>query len=689
MRAEQIKSPLVETSVARASARAPQWVMPLVKTLLLVADGVIATTSYCLAYYLREGGALLQKTTVGNLAWAPRFAPYGALLLFVILIRVLALRYYDLYRLRGEFSFFDDGVRVFKATAIGSLLIVAAAFLYRGGFHFRAFSYARSVFVLDFLIALASLYSIRLLIRSAQTFFRLRGINLIPTLVVGRGPEAAFCIRQMRERPSLGYRVIGAVDLLGAEAAAVYEGVPVISDLAGLPEAIRESGANEVIIADANVDGDALFEVMMRCGKRGIEFRIAPSLFNCLPSKTEVDQIGALPMVRLFREPLSDFARGTKRTSDIIIAALTLALFSPFWLLISLLIKFDSKGPILYAQERVGMDGRIFVVYKFRTMRTDADSEIHREYQRKFIAGHAEANVGDDEKPAAPAPAQAQDRGPLVKDPLSVSVRLDRVLFKNDLSFRNVSGSISFAGNDRITGFALDALSPSDAKIKGGFSVENNVRSLTLDADDAGTFIKTFTGFTSISGGSLSTQVSFPAAAGPRAVDYTGTVTLSDVVVTEQPFLARLFAAGSLDGPLRLLQGEGIRITRLTAPFTSQGRVVMFHEGRASGPSVGGTFEGMLDRRTDQIGLTGTMVPAYGINSMLGAVPILGDILASRKGEGVFGVTYSMKGPLDDPTLTVNPLSVLTPGILRRIFEFRAPEAPPQEAEEQPQASAP
>ena len=146
------------------------------------------------------------------IAWSARFAPYGALLLFVILIRVLALRYYDLYRLRGEFSFFDDGIRVFKSTAIGSLLIVAAAFLYRGGFDYRAFSYARSVFVLDFLIALGSFYSMRLLVRSAQTFFRLRGINLIPTLVVGRGPEAAFCIKEMRERPSLGYRVIGVVD---------------------------------------------------------------------------------------------------------------------------------------------------------------------------------------------------------------------------------------------------------------------------------------------------------------------------------------------------------------------------------------------------------------------------------------------------------------------------------------------
>ena len=403
MRVEQIKSPLVEASKVRAPSRVPHWVIPTIKAMLVVTDALIAVISFGAAFYVREGGTIFNQTRPDTFGWSASFAPYGALVLFVILIRVLSLRYYDLYRLRGEFSFFDDGIRVFKSTAIGSLLIVAAAFLYRGGFNYRAFSYARSVFVLDFLIALASFYCLRLLLRSAQTFFRLRGVNLIPTLVVGRGPEAAFCIKEMRERPSLGYRVIGAVESGTPDAAVprTYEGVPIVSDLAGLPEAIRESGANEVIIADPHVDGDALFDVMMRCGRRrGVEFRIAPSLFNCLPSKTEVDQIGALPMIRLFREPLSDFARGSKRISDIVIASLTLALLSPFWLLLALLIKFDSKGPVFYLQERVGMDGRIFVVYKFRTMRTDADSEVHREYQRKFIAGHAEANVGDAQKPA-------------------------------------------------------------------------------------------------------------------------------------------------------------------------------------------------------------------------------------------------------------------------------------------------
>ena len=387
----------------RVAGRAPRWIIPTVKACLVVADSFIAAGSFIAAFSIREGEAILRKTADSGFMFTGRFAPYAALLLFVVVIRLLTLSYYDLYRLRGEFSFVEDGIRIFKAIAIGSLLIVSAAFLYRGGFQFRAFSYARGVFVLDFLIALMTTSVLRFFVRSVQSSVRRRGINLIPTLVVGRGSEAAFCIKEMRERPSLGYLVIGVVEnsaiaLSGRED---YEGVPVVSDLKGLPEAIRDSGANEVIIADSRVDGDALFDVMMRCGRgRGVEFRIAPSLFNCLPRKTEIDQIGALPMIRLFREPLSQSARIIKRTSDIIIATLALILLFPLWLIIAVLIKLDSKGPIFYFQERVGMDGRIFLFYKFRTMHVGADNQLHKDYQRQFIAGRQEANLGNAERPA-------------------------------------------------------------------------------------------------------------------------------------------------------------------------------------------------------------------------------------------------------------------------------------------------
>jgi len=403
VRAERQRVRIIQASNVRVPGRVPWWMMPSVKATLIVTDITIAISSFVAAFALRDGSTILLRISGGSYSWSQGFAPYATLLPFVILIRPLTLSYYDLYRLRGEFSFLDDGIRVFKATAIASLLITAAAFLYRGGFQYRAFSYARSIFVLDFILAFVSTETARLIMRRVQTLLRDHGINLIPTLVVGRGAEASLCINEMRERPSLGYRVIGfvesgSVDGKGLE---TYEGVPVISDLRGLPEAIRDSGANEVIIADPQVNGDALFEVMMRCGRRrGVEFRIAPNLFNCLPRKTEIDQIGALPMIRLFREPLSNSARVLKRISDLVIAAATMALFFPLWLVIAALIKLDSKGPILYTQERVGMDGRIFLVYKFRTMHVGVDHKPHWDYQQKFIAGRAEANLGDIERPA-------------------------------------------------------------------------------------------------------------------------------------------------------------------------------------------------------------------------------------------------------------------------------------------------
>jgi exopolysaccharide biosynthesis polyprenyl glycosylphosphotransferase len=398
MKAEDLKPHLVNAGAVRVPARVPSWV-PGVKAALLLLDLTLAFAAFAWAFHLRAGDPLLQRGSAWH--WTTAFAPYGALLILVVPFRAITLAYYDLYRLRGEFSFVEDAIRVFKATAIGSLLIVAGAFLYRGGFQFRAFSYARAVFVLDFALALAGFLLLRFILRGAQMFARRHDLNLIPTLVVGRGDEAATFINEIRERPELGYRVIGVLENgLNTARPAVFEGVPVVGDLKRLPDIIIESGANEVIIADPTVPGDALFDVMMRVGRRrGVEFRIAPSLFNFLPRKTEVDQIGALPMITLFRSPLSSTARVIKRTSDLVIASLASLALLPFWLLFALLIKLDSKGPVFYKQERVGMDGRVFLFYKFRTMRPNADDATHREFQRRYIAGQSEVKPGSDGRP--------------------------------------------------------------------------------------------------------------------------------------------------------------------------------------------------------------------------------------------------------------------------------------------------
>lgn len=180
----------------------------------------------------------------------------------------------------------------------------------------------------------------------------------------------------------------------------LFEDVPVIGNLDELSDVIRELEIQEVIITDNQIQSEKLFEAMMQIGrKQKVEFRLAPTLFNSLPQKTSVEQIGVLPMVRLFREPLSDVEKFIKRASDIMISLIALVITFPVWLIISILIKLDSHGAILFKQERVGMDGRKFLCYKFRTMKSDADEEIHREAYRKNIEGNSEANVGNDEKP--------------------------------------------------------------------------------------------------------------------------------------------------------------------------------------------------------------------------------------------------------------------------------------------------
>lgn len=392
----------MRAQAVRAEGRAPHWVLPAVKASLVAADAMIALASFLFAFHVREGAPIFVQAAGGHLMWSARFAPYAAVLLFVLPVRLLALGYYDLYKLRGEFSYLDDGGRIFKSTAVASLLIVAITFLYRGGTAYRSFSYSRGVFVLDFILTLAAYGILRMTMRAAQSAVRRREINLIPTLVVGRGAEAALCIEEMRERPELGYRVIGVVEngAIDESVPEMFEGVPIVSDIEGLAESIRETRANEVIITDPRVSGDLLFDVMMRVGRgRGVEFRIAPSLFNCLPRKTEIDQIGALPMIQLFREPLSSTARVVKRGMDILVASLALTVLSPVWLLVALLIKLDSRGSVFYKQERVGMDGRIFLFIKFRTMRAGADDSVHRDYQRKYIAGQPDTNRGDEVRP--------------------------------------------------------------------------------------------------------------------------------------------------------------------------------------------------------------------------------------------------------------------------------------------------
>jgi len=263
-----------------------------------------------------------------------------------------------------------------------------------------------------------------------------------------------------------------------------------------------------------------------------------------------------------------------------------------------------------------------------------------------------------------------------LEGPFHIAARLDRLTLREGAVIAPFALDVSGVG-DRPSSLSLNG-SLGKSTITGEMAQTDSGRKLTFSASDLGLLSKGLFGFASLRGGKLDLTATLPGRAGdppkdPAAADYTGKLALRDFKVLNQPFLARLFTAGSLDGLVNLMQGQGIGVDKLDAPFSSRNGVIDVKGARATGPAIGFTADGYIDRPKNAIALKGTVAPLFMLNSVLGNIPVLGDVLVSKQGEGVFGVTYSIHGNADQPDVDMNPLSVLTPGILRRIFEGKMP----------------
>jgi len=264
-------------------------------------------------------------------------------------------------------------------------------------------------------------------------------------------------------------------------------------------------------------------------------------------------------------------------------------------------------------------------------------------------------------------------------EPFHISAKLDRLVLRSGVAIAPFSMDVSGFG-DRPSALALNGTLGKNTTVSGSIAPAGNDRKLTFVSNDVGVLARGLFGFNSIKGGKLDLQVMLHgSAANPPSEDppndFQGTMKLKDFRLLNQPFLARLFSAGSLIGFSNLLAGQGIAIDELRVPFVARNGVLAINDARATGPAIGVSAEGYLDRPKNELSVKGTLVPLFGINSVLGYIPLLGNLLVSKPGEGIIGMTYTLSGNADEPRISVNPLSLVTPGILRRIFEGRMPNA--------------
>jgi|CXWL01.1.fsa_nt_gi hypothetical protein len=197
---------------------------------------------------------------------------------------------------------------------------------------------------------------------------------------------------------------------------------------------------------------------------------------------------------------------------------------------------------------------------------------------------------------------------------------------------------------------------------------------IILRSEDAGFAVRALTGSENVVGGTASAEGEWRAGPPSQA---RFDVHLRDFQVVRLPAMARLLStAGSLTGLVEMLNGDGIGFSNLEAEMTYANDRLVFTDGSMRGPSLGLTASGAYDLNRDNLDIDGVVAPSYGLNSLLGNVPLVGDLFVSRRGEGVVGMTYSINGHAGEPRVGVNPLSALTPGIFRRIFEPVAPRPP-------------
>lgn len=265
-------------------------------------------------------------------------------------------------------------------------------------------------------------------------------------------------------------------------------------------------------------------------------------------------------------------------------------------------------------------------------------------------------------------------------EPFDLKLRLDRLVLREGVALAPFALDGSGSGERPTTFSAMGGMSGA-APLKVRLFEQGAQRHIAGSAGDAGAMIRGLFGYSSVKGGTLDFQAILPAASATSSktgasTGIAGEVDVHNCTILNQPFLARLFSSGSPGGFVDLMRGQGISLDSVRIPFRISDNVITIHDARASGPSVGVTADGYVDRATNQVALQGAVAPLFGINGLLGAIPVLGDVFVSKKGEGIIGITYTMEGSLDEPKLSTNPLSVLAPGIFRRIFEGEAPRAP-------------
>ncbi len=325
----------------------------------VVTDVGVLLAAFGLAWLIRFKGPWAPETPP---AWDDTFVTL-AMVLVVFPMVFHQARLYATNRVRTHIS---EVFEIFKASAMAMLILVALNFFFRE-------RYSRLTLGLFLVVQFVMVCGVRVAMREALNQLRRRGHNLKTILVIGAGEVGQRVIETIDHHRELGFRVTGVLTRRPEKLGTAVLGVPVVGMFDEVGRILDARAVDQVIIALPLEDQALVKPLMEELALRTVDVKIVPDLLQYATLGGGLEEFGGLPIISLQGGPLHGWNVVWKRVFDICFALLAIGLSGPVMLLTALAVKLTSRGPILYRQERMGMDGDTFQILKFRTMRIDAE----------------------------------------------------------------------------------------------------------------------------------------------------------------------------------------------------------------------------------------------------------------------------------------------------------------------------
>ena len=307
----------------------------------------------------------------------PDFGPYLRLVPFVLVLWPMVFYFHGLYQSRRGRSRVDEVLTILLAVFLATVLLSVVIAWYRppaapGSPEY--FTYSRAFLALFALVDLFFVASTRMVVREGLRRVRSSGHNLQRILVVGAGLLGREITTKILAHREMGFEVAGFLDDDAGKAGTTVCGVPVLGALRQAEEVLAAQRIDQVFITLPLEAHKKILQLLDLMARECVEIKLVPDVLQYATLKAALEDLDGTPVINLSQVPLQGWSSMGKRAIDIAIAAAALIVLLPILPLIALAIWLEDRGPVFYRQERMGLDGRSFMILKFRSMRVDAEA---------------------------------------------------------------------------------------------------------------------------------------------------------------------------------------------------------------------------------------------------------------------------------------------------------------------------